>query len=290
MKKLIFLFVLVVFTKLNAQLNVTSDLKFDTPIYLAENKWIVLPPKESDKNFLSGFVYFDNAAGYTLEIGDNFEVKNNAFSVIPNQNKQKSSMKMRIKNMMLKVAVLSDDRIKQMSLNKIPDWLQNYQTNDSENEKIFKRASFLNGSGFSLLALEKLNKLYNADYRPSKLYFEVIFGFNALRKYDDAYKFALEAAKNNFTDDLILKESVYALVNMKKNAEVEEFFNKNLKKYTNENFKSESLLNYILSLYNSKDIENTKKWLNVYHTEIKNVPPAHKKYIDQIQNEINNKK
>lgn len=290
MKKLIFLFILVIFTKLNAQLNIPTDLKFDTPIFLAENKWIVLPPKETDKNFLFGFVYFDSVAGYTLEIGDYFEVNNNLFSLIANPNKQKGVMKMRIKNMMLKVAVLSDDRIKQLSLSKIPDWLQNYQTNDSENEKIFKRASFLNGSGFSLLALERLNKLYNADYRPAKLYFEVIFGFNALKKYDDAYKFAQEAAKNNFTDDLILKESVYALVNLKKNAEVEDFFNKNLKKYTNEGFKSESLLNYILSLYNSKDIENTKKWLSIYHNEIKNVPPAHKKYIDQIENEINNKK
>ncbi|WP_159475602.1 hypothetical protein [Chryseobacterium sp. 18068] len=264
-----------------------SDLKFETNVPDAENHYIVLPVKEGEKNFSFGFMYFDEAAGYTFRsLGTLYEDSGILKHRIDEEMKN-GAMLVRVENLGFKSGMVSDEMLKAFKLPTQPEWLKNYLSSASENEKSLRRASLMNGASFPQLALPKLLKLYNNNYRTEALYFELVFSYNAMGKFAEAEKIAAEAIKNKKTDDLVKKEYIYALVHQEKLKEADDFLTKNLSTFTTENNKIEAMINTIASSAHHSNFTIAEKWLK----ELKSQPNINRyqKNINQLESIIKEK-
>lgn len=264
-----------------------SDLKFETNVPDAENHYIVLPVKQGEKKFNFGFMYFDEAAGYTFDyMGDLYE-EDGVLKFRERENAKASSMKVRIENLSFKSAVVLDEMLKKFELPTQPDWLSIYLSSAPENEKSLRRASSMNGANFPQLALPKLLQLYDNNYRTEALYFELVFSYNAMAKFASAEKISAEAIKNKKADDLVKKEYIYALVHQEKLKEADDFLTKNLSSFTTENNKIEAMINTIASSAHNSNFIIAEKWLK----ELKSQPNINRyqKNINQLESIIKEK-
>lgn len=285
MKKII---ICALFTISNSLFSQTiSDLKFDTNVPDAENSYVVIPNKELAKNYAVGFIYFDQNAGYTFRSLGNLNDENGKLHYKENENSKVSFTNTRIGNLEFKTAKLSENLLKIYNLPSTPEWLKIYASSESDNLKILNRASFMNGANNPKLALPKLLKLYNENFKPEKLFFELIFSYNALRDFNNAEKYSIEALKTDKADDLIKKEYVYALVNQNKIDEADLYLTKNIFSFKTDNNKFEAIINIIASSAHNNKLEVANKWLE----KLKSDPKSAKfqKNISQLENIIKEK-
>lgn len=264
-----------------------SDLKFDTTVPDAENRYVVLPVKEGDKKYSFGFMYFDESAGYTFRsLGDLYEDS----GVL--KHKQDEEMKnnlliVRIENLGFKSAVVPDEMLKSFKQPIKPDWLKNYLSSAPQNEKSLKRASLMNGANFPQLALPKLLELYKNNFKTEALYFELVFSYNAMGKFAEAEKICDEALKNKKADDLVKKEYIYALVHQDKLKEADSFLTQNLSSFKTESNKIEAIINTIALSAQTNNLSIAEKWLK----ELKSQPNINRyqRNVTQLENIIKDK-
>ncbi len=265
MKNLYTLFTLLFFSIGNAQLQNPKDIAFDTPFATAENHLILLPPKSSDKEFIVGLPYFDESAGYSFKlIGSLIPTNNNGYVF----ERTETNMIARWKYVDLKVAVIPDQKIAEWKIPDPADFLRNYKSSRLEDDVLVDKMSFLNGAGFSELALEGLEKLNSKNYRSEKFYFEFAYAYNALSDFSKAEAIVSEATLKGFSSELLLKEKHYAMLHQNRIPDAAAYLENNFKNFKTPTYKSESILNQISNFYNIPDFENTKKWIDLYKKEI----------------------
>lgn len=110
------------------------------------DKWVAIPVQDSLKNqkHLYGFIYIDFEAGFTFEVGKYFQENASGKYELQNPNDTTdNSIKFRIPVQWGKVALLSDQRLKELDLPKVPDWLKNYKEDE-------KTSNYLRVSGISI--------------------------------------------------------------------------------------------------------------------------------------------
>jgi len=247
-----------------AQIKVPADFTFTTPFYEAENKYIVFSPKPNDKDFSLGVPYFDPSAGYTYKYLGNLKDDNGNLNFVPTEN----GIIYRWENMDMKVAVLSDQRIKEFKLENPPEFLKFYKSGKPEKDLLVDKLSFLNGAGFSNLALLQLEQLRKENYKSGKFYFELAFAYNALDQSSKAEEVVNEAEKNGFRNELLIKEMHYALLHQNKLIPAADYLENNFKNFKSKFYKSEGIVNQISNFSKSKDVKNAQKWIGLYKKEI----------------------
>ncbi len=282
MKKIFLFTLLAVGFSLYAQ--TASQLKFDTAVPDAENSWVALPQKEGENNYSVGVIYFDEAAGYNYKKQGELTEENGKLKYTPDKDVDTGSTTVRVGNIGFKTAKLSPQLIKQFNLPVQPDWLKNYASSASENEKALSRASVMNGANFPQLALPILQKLYQKNFKTEKLYFELSFSYNALKDYENAEKICLDAFKNKISDDLINKEYIYALLNLNKINDADAFLTQKLDSFKNRDYRAESMLNIGAFAAHYKNMDLAKKWLNVLKKEDEE---RYRKNVKNLENIIN---
>ncbi|UOU97448.1 hypothetical protein MUU74_13210 [Chryseobacterium daecheongense] len=282
MKRVFLISLLTVSLYLSAQ--TASQLKFDTNVPDAENSWVVMPKKDGETKYNVGIIYFDDTAGYSYRMQGSLSEENGKLKYTEDERNKISSSIIRVGNMEFKTAKLTPEQLKQFSLPAQPDWLKQYTSSDSENEKILKRASNMNGANFPQLALPRLQKLYQNNFITEKLYFELSFSYNALKDYVNAEKICLEAFKNKISDDLINKEYIYALLNQNKLADADSFLTQKLNSFKNKDYRAESMLNLGAYAAHYKNLDLAKKWLDVLKKEN---DERYKKNVQNLENIIN---
>lgn len=265
-----------------AQVKIPTDFKFVTPFCEAENQYIVFSPKGEDKSLMLGVPYFDESAGYSFRLIGSLEEKNGKLAFVPTDTN--GTITARWQNIDLKVAVLSDERIKEFALQNPPDFLKYYKSNKNPNALLVDKLSFMNGENLSNLALPKLEQLKKENYKSAKFYFELTFAYNALEQFSKAEETATEAEKNNFSDELMIKEKHYAILHQNKTQAAADYLENNFKNFKTQSYKSECVLNQMITFYNQKDFQNTEKWIGVYKKEIGQ--DQYKSYVDNIENKI----
>ncbi len=263
-----------------AQLKVPADFIFTTPFYEAENKYIIFSPKPDDKDFSVGVPYFDSSAGYSYKYIGNLKLENGKLNYVPTEH----NFIARWQNLDLKVAILSDERIKEFKLQNPPDFLQFYKSDKPEKDLLVDKLSIMNGLNLFNIALPKLEQLQKENYKSAKFYFELAFAYNALGQFSKAEQSVNEAEKNNFNDELMIKEKHYSLLHQDKVIPAAEYLKNNFKNFTTRNYKSESILNQIITFYNLKDFKNAENWINIYKKEIGQ--DQYKSNVDNIENKI----
>lgn len=264
-----------------------SDLKFNTTVPDAENHYIVLPVKEGDKKFSIGYMYFDEVAGYTFRsLGSLYEVSGILKYKVDEEMKN-NLLIVRIENLGFKSALVSEEMLKSFKLPTQPDWLKNYLSSASQNEKTLRRASLMNGANFPQLALPKLLELYKNNFKTEALYFELIFSYNAMGKFADAEKICIEAIKNKKADDLVKKEYVYALVHQEKLKEADVFLTQNLSSFKTDNNKIEAIVNTVAASAQNNNLGIAEKWFK----ELKSQPNINRyqRNINQLESIIKEK-
>lgn len=280
MKRIFLILLLTASLSLSSQ--TVSQLKFETNVPDAENSWVVMPKKEGEIKYDVGVIYFDETAGYNYRMQGHLNEENGKLTYI--EDKDAIVGIVRVGNMEFKMAKLSPELLKQFNLPAQPEWLKNYKSSGSENDKILKRASIMNGANFPQLALPKLQKLYQNNFKTDKLYFELSFSYNALKDYANAEKICLEAFKNKISDDLINKEYIYALLNQNKITDADVFLTQKLDSFKNKDYRAESMLNIGAYAAHYKNMDLAKKWLNILKKEN---DERYKKNVQNLENIIN---
>lgn len=240
-----------------------EDLKFVTNVPEAENHWVVLQKNPKNSFYNVGFVYFDEQAGYSLKSAGTLEEEQGKLKYKEDPNSKTAMFTTRIGNLEYKSAIISPELLKNFNLPEQPEWLKFYNTSASENDKILNRASVMNGAGAVKWALPKLEKLYQNNFKTGKLYFELAFAYNALGDFPNAEKICIEAMKNKFSDDLINKEYVFALLQQKKVSEADLFLAKKIDTYKDKSYKYEAVMNMIAIAAQTKNIDVANKWLEI---------------------------
>jgi len=269
-----------------AQIKVPADFAFSTPFYEAENKYVVFSPKPADDYLALGVPYFDPTAGYSYRYLGNLKVANGKLNFYPAD--PNSSLIARWENLDLKVAVLSPSRVKEFKLAPEPEFLKDYQTDKLDTDYLMDKLSAQNGAGYPQLALPKLEKLQKEGYRSATIYFELAFAYNALNQFSKAEAAVDEAEKNGFRDELLIKEMHYALLHQNKVLPAAEYLEKNFKNFKSKSYKSESILNQLITFDNNKDLKNTQKWIAIYKTEIGE--DQYKPRVDEIEKRLKDTK
>lgn len=266
MKKLTITFLTIFSLQIIAQVKVPADFKFTTPFYEALNQYIVFSPRLEDKDLSVGVPYFDPSAGYSYRYFGTLKFESGKLSFAPAD--ANSSLIARWQNLDLKVAVLSDERVKEIKLPLEPEFLISYRTDKLDRDFLVDQLGFQNGAGYSNLALPKLEQLRKENYRSEQFYFELAFAYNALNQPSKAEEAIIEAEKNNFKSELMIKEMHYALLHQNKLIPAADYLESNFKNFKSKNYKSESIVNQIINFSNQKDDVNTEKWIKIYRSEI----------------------
>lgn len=262
-----------------------EELNFNTNVPDTENNYVAVPREEEGEGYGFGYVYFDEYAGYTYKIIGSLKEENGRLKVIESYDQKVGSQIQRIENLGYKTAIIPASMVKLFGYPAEPNWLHNYKSNASENEKSLRRASVMNGARFSQLALPKLLKLYDANYRTPELFFELAFAYNVLKDFVKAEKITAEAIKAEAANDLVLKEHVFALLNQSKISDAEKFIESNLKNYTTDSYKAESLMNLVAFSNHLNQKNVAKKWLGIIKQEIKS--PQFQTNIQKLEQHIN---
>ncbi len=244
---------------------IPNDLKFETNFVDAENHWVVVPTKtEKDINFAYGFLYFDESGGgYSLQEVNEFTFTDGKF--VKAASKANEMNIVRLGNPNIQFALLSDSRIKELQLVKLPAFLKHYNSLKDDNEKKVLRASAINALNRSDLALPILEGVKDRDYSSQKLFFEMAYAYNALKNYSNAEVIINEAEKKGYLDELLIKEKIYSLSHNNKLEEADRFLLKNISEFKSSLYKEESIGNMVGNYYNSKNIPKVKEWLSVYY-------------------------
>lgn len=284
MKKLFTLFILLSFFIANAQLEIPKEIVFDTPFVTAENNLILLPMKDSDKDFSVGIPYFDESAGYSFKFWGTLIPQNKSFIFKPSE----SSIITRWQNLDLLVALIPANKIAEWNIPSPADFLKIYKSSRLEDDVLVDKMSFLNGSNYSGLALKGLEKLKAKNYKSEKFYFELSYSYNALSDFPKAEAAISEAALNGYSSELLVKEKHYAILKQKRIPEAATYLENNFKNFKTKTYKSESIVNQISNFYNISDFENAKKWISLYKKEIGS--DQYQTNVDRIESALKKKK
>lgn len=266
---------------------VPSDLKFDKNLANSENQWVVIPNKnETENKFYFGFLYYDESGGgYSLQQVNDFTIEKGKFL---GSSKEKNGFTIvRMENGNLNFSHLSESRINELQLEKMPSFVKSYNFMKDENEKMVKRASSLNGLNRPDLALPMLLSVQKNKSNTEKFYFELAFSYNALGKFDDAVIIIDEAEKKGFLNELLIKEKIFSLANNNKVETADLYLKKHLKDYKSSLYKEEGIGNMIVSYNNSKNYVKAKEWIAIYFREFPE-NGRYKQKILQVKTDIEN--
>lgn len=257
--------------------NAQHKLKFDTRLLDCEDKWIALPMSK-DSTYIFGFVYLDNTAGLTLHYGGTFKPNENNKLLIVKKEFKNKALKIRLTPRPIKVAIISDDDLKEMDMAKIPDWLSIYKSFGDSTDRMFRLGFTYNAWGESGKALQYLEKVKNVNPKYNGLDFELAFAFNALAQYDKAIEIIEEALKNKPDDCNLNKELVFALTKANQLDSSIQKIRNSLEACKNKEIRNEMLWNIIAYYFKKKDKEQFKTWSEKGEIEFS----GHQKLLDKL--------
>lgn len=252
---------LLLFALITTNFYAQNVLKFDKRNIQCEDKWVAYPMnKDSIYNF--GFIYVDNEAGLTLEYEGDFKIdKKGVFKRIEKTEKQKTaSFKYRLQPNTVAIAEIPEEKFKELSITKFPDWLKFYKTDENSIQYLFGRGFLYNGYQEFDKALNYLEKAEKIDPNYKGLQTELAFSYNALGKFDLAEIALQKDLKINPKECYTLKELAYTYNHLDKRDKSIETYNRMVSDCSNKAFIQETAYNLAFRYFQLKDKTNFEKW------------------------------
>ncbi|CAM4001134.1 lipopolysaccharide assembly protein LapB [Flavobacterium antarcticum] len=242
-------------------LNAQSVLNFDKRNVQCEDKWITYQ-MDKDSTYTFGFIYVDSQAGLTLNYEGKFKIDNdgNFIRLESTTDNEIGFMKVRLQPNRTAIAEIPDSKFNELKIEKTPDWLASYKTDENSVERLYRWGYLYNGWSECEKALTFLEKADIIDSNFKGLQTELAFSYNALGKYNKAEASLKKAIKNDPSDCYTLKELAYTytkLLNLEKVSETYKLLKEICK--TNE-FIQETAYNLAYEYFKIKDKAKFKDW------------------------------
>jgi tetratricopeptide (TPR) repeat protein len=268
MYKSILLFALFSF-QATAQPEVQVLLEFDKRFVECEDQWVAFQMDE-DSTFTYGFIYIDSEAGLTLNSEGSF--KFGADGTLENEKITGASIKVRLEPNDVHVAILPESMFEDLEIEKIPDWLKHYKTDENTAARQYKWGFMYNGWGECKRALPFLMKAKELDPGFKNVAVEIAFSYNCLKDYDKAIAVLETELKLNPTDAYVIKEYIYSVCKTDAIDKAVNQFNSSVKTIDDDIYCAENCFNIMQYYYSKGDKKNFKIW----HKELKKWPNENK--------------
>lgn len=251
-KLLVFLFLFSI------QIYSQTDLKFDKRFVQSEDHWVAFPA-DSIGQYPFGFIYIDSQAGLTLDYSGTFKIDSNG-KYIATKIGISGTAKYRLQPNNVLVSFIQDQKLKELEVEKIPDWLKIYKGDEESIDRLYRWGYMYNGYNEIEKALTYLEKAEKKDPNYKGLQTELAFSYNALKKFDKAEIALNKALQQNPKDCYSLKEMAYTYRHMDKLDKSEMVYNKMKLDCTEKNYIQETAYNLAFRYYELKDKKNFEKW------------------------------
>ncbi|MFP9114517.1 tetratricopeptide repeat protein [Flavobacterium sp. RHBU_3] len=258
MKTKSILFYLLALCNYSLLLAQKDGLYYNKEYYQCENKWVALPQKEGDDKYLYGVVYLDGSAGYTFDYQGDFTVVNNKF--VRDNKPRESSMKYRIETRWAKLAILPDEKIKEMGLPTEPDWLKIYREGENDTDRLYRKGYLLNEIGGCQEAIPVLLQAYAKEPEYKGVLFELAFAYNATEQFEKAIEILKKGIAKEPKNYMFYRELGYAYVQSGNVSEAEKIYTKGIALSTDKSQNAEMAFNMAGHYYRVKDKTNFAKW------------------------------
>jgi tetratricopeptide (TPR) repeat protein len=257
MKKAVILFLLALRFSL-IHVKAQTGLNFDKRFVECEDKWVAFRAAK-DSTYPYGFIYIDAQAGLTFHYEGNFSIGSDG-KFIPKKLMDKGMYKMRLEPNNVKVAILPENRLTELDLPLVPDWLSIYKETKDTIGRMVRWGYFYNHWGESAKALTYLEKAYQINPKYKSLGFELSFAYNALEQYEKAVEVLENAIADNPDECLLYKEFSYAYIHLNQLVKADEACRKGIQQCKENKLKAEIAYNMTYTYYSRKDKSNFNHW------------------------------
>lgn len=262
-----------------------KEIIFDTKYYEAKDRWVLFPKKEVDSLYPIGFVYLDLQAGFTLNYEGTIQLKNDGSFKIDKIDENYSS-KIRLEPYKTSnVYIIPNDKLKEIGLPEIPDWLKIYLPSNDQSIETLKDYGFqFNHVGACEKALTYLEKAYKMNPHYDGLEFELAYAYNHLGQYEKAITVLDKAIRNNAKNYYFFRELGFAYVKQNKIDLAEKTYLKGIKMSDNDFEKSEMALNMAQGYFHTKNRKKFDEWAKITRQYAK-PNSQYAQYIDLFEKE-----
>jgi hypothetical protein len=241
-----------------------SLLDFSTRFTQCINRWVAFPRKPTDTKYSYGFIYLDEQAGFTYQVGSDFKIEGaNRFIKLPDQDFEKRiNLKVRIEGNR-NAAILPPEALAQLGLQEKPDWLKSYDDGKNTPYHRMRLGFWLNDIGDSKQALLALESAYKDDPTMERLELELAYAYNALNQFDKSIAVLSTALKNKPKDALLGNELAYANLHKGNYKEAIELYLQYIPLYPDGHMveKSEMAMNLAQAYEGTGNSKEQQQWL-----------------------------
>lgn len=259
-------------------------LQFDKKFVQSEDKWVAFSA-DSIGNYPYGFIYIDSGAGLTFDYAGTFKIDENGKFLLKKKEVD-GFMKYRLEPNNNLVAFIPESKFTELQIQKVPDWLESYKTDEGSIDRLYKWGYMYNGWNECDKALEYLEKADKINSNYKGLQVELAFSYNCLKRYSDAISVLNKAVKQNALDSYTNKELIYALVKNGNLEEAKNVYRKVLKEVKDKTYNSENAYNILQVYFLKKDVKNFESWLSEANSDLTS-QPNFKNLVGQMKSELN---
>jgi tetratricopeptide (TPR) repeat protein len=238
-------------------------LRFDKRFVESEDKWVAFE-MDKDSSYAYGFIYIDPQAGLTLQSEGSFRISPTGEFI---SKKLDLNMKVRLQPNQVKVAFIPEDKLPELKVSAVPDWLGAYKKDTASVERLYNWGFMYNAWGLSSKALTYLERAYKIEPKFEGLEVELGYSYNALGRYVEAITVLKSALQTNPGSCYLFKELSYAQANLGTLNEAAETCKKGITACSSKSMKAEIAYNMAYQYYKINDqkgfntwVKETKKW------------------------------
>lgn len=239
--------------------NSISGLTFNKRHVDAVDKWVAFPDKDIDSVFYCGFIYIDQQAGFTYQMKSKFAINSSGEFLLEAEDST-VNIKVRLEPEWKNIAIIPDERLAEMGLPKVPDWLKFYKEDEGKVSYLKDIGWHYNHMGACEHALIPLLAAYEKEPHYKGLEFEIGFAYNALQAFAEAKEVLEKAYKHDPKDPFILRELGYTYKGLGEIDKAEKIYTDGMKKSKNDFEKSEMALNMAQVYFQLKNRKKFDKW------------------------------
>lgn len=234
------------------------ELSFNKRFVQSEDRWVAFKAGE-DSTHPYGFIYIDAQAGLTLQYEGNFK-KGQDGRLEKTKVNDNGTVKVRLEPNQVQVAWLSENIVRELGHDWVPDWLQTYKETSDTLARMVRWGYFYNHWGESEKALGFLEPVYRLNPETKSVEFELSFAYNALGRYAEALLVLEKAVKRNPGECLLYKELSYAQIYLNKTEEAVASCRTGILHCSEKNMKAEIAYNMAYTFYKNKDKARFEEW------------------------------
>jgi len=251
-----FFFLLIVITiKVHAQ----PILNFDKRFVQCEDRWVAFQPKE-DSSYPYGFIYIDEQAGLTAKYEGTFKVSPTG-AFVP-EKPDGGSIRARLEPNNILVALIPEEKFKELEISAIPDWLKFYKTDTNSIVRLYKWGFMYNAWGECAKALTYLERAQKTEPGFEGLGVELAYSYNCIGQYDKAIPVLKDVLKKKTQDAYANKELVFAFLKAGQLDKASESCKKAIASLADNTYNGENCYNILYEYYAKKDKPNFSLWVN----------------------------